>query len=266
MAFLGGLVRISAAGRTDVGRKRAHNEDRIFVGKQTWVVADGMGGHAAGEIASEFVVSSLEAIDTFEDLRSSDVIDAVGAANQRILDHTRAWPESAGMGTTVAGLASVKVGGASHWAIFNVGDSRVYRCQGGALKRATVDHSETEELILAGKITEAEARHHESRNVITRSIGSQPPPQVDLWLLPQTPGERFVVCSDGVTSELPDERIAEIVLPALSPQAAVDDLVEAALVAGGHDNISAIVVDLWADADAEPEEATLPRVRIEEVS
>ena len=168
------------------------------------------------------------------------------------------------MGTTIAGLASVNVAGARHWAIFNVGDSRVYRCHGGLLSRATVDHSETEELVLAGRITEEEARHHHLRNVITRSVGSDPAPQVDLWVMPQMPGERFLVCSDGVTSELSDEQIAAVVLHEADTREAAERLVDEALSAGGRDNTSVIIVDFTADVVDQADEATLPRMRIAE--
>ena len=265
----GGPVGIATAARSDVGLRRELNEDSILAGERIWVVADGMGGHAAGDVASAYAVSSLSAADGLPELRPADVLDAIADANRRILEHTQHDPQAAGMGTTIAGIASVQVGGAAHWAIFNVGDSRVYRCHSGSLSRATVDHSEIEELVMAGKITEDEARHHQSRNVITRSVGSDPAPQVDLWVMPQIPGERFLVCSDGVTSELPDDRIAAVVLHEPDPRAAADRLVDEALAAGGRDNISVIIVDL--DAEREDlggqdytDEVTLPRLRLQE--
>lgn len=264
MILFGGAVGIATAGRSDVGRRRELNEDSILLGERIWVVADGMGGHAAGDVASAYAISSLTEADAIVDLRPADILAAIATANRRIIEHTQREPESAGMGTTVAGIASVQVGGAAHWAIFNVGDSRVYRCHGGTLSRATVDHSETEELIMAGRITEEEARHHELRNVITRSVGSDPGPQVDLWVMPQTPGERFLVCSDGVTSELTNARIAAIVLSEPDPNVAVERLIDDALSAGGRDNASAIIVDLPGEADGYLEEATLPRIRMEE--
>lgn len=257
---------IATAARSDIGRRRELNEDSILVGERIWVVADGMGGHAAGDVASAYAVASLGEADANTDLRPTDIVHAIGSANRRILEHAQRDPESAGMGTTVAGIASVQVGGAEHWAIFNVGDSRVYRCHGGSFSRATIDHSETEELIMAGRITEAEARHHELRNVITRSVGSDPAPQVDLWVMPQTPGDRFLVCSDGITSELADDRIAEILLSEPDPHIAVERLVDAALTAGGRDNATAIIVDLAPLIDSSLDEATLPRIRIEDAS
>jgi protein phosphatase len=257
-------VGIAAAARSDIGLRRELNEDGVLAGEQIWVVADGMGGHAAGDIASAYAIASLSEADQLSELRPTDIVVAIATANQRILDHARVEPQSQGMGTTIAGIASVHVGGAAHWAIFNVGDSRVYRVYGGALMRATVDHSETEEMVMAGTITDDEARNHPLRNVITRSVGSDPAPQVDLWVMPQTPGERFLVCSDGITTELTDERIAAVVLAEIDPRVAVDRLVAEALAAGGRDNTSAIIVDLAAEDEDLLEEATLPRIRIEE--
>lgn len=267
---IGGPVEIATAARSDIGLRRELNEDSLLAGVRIWAVADGMGGHAAGNVASAYAVSSLSVADGLAELRPADVLDAIADANRRILEHTRHEPGAAGMGTTIAGIASVQVGGAAHWAIFNVGDSRVYRCHGGSLSRATVDHSETEELVMAGMITEDQARHHQSRNVITRSVGSDPAPQVDLWVMPQIPGERFLICSDGVTSELPDGQIAAVVLNESDPNAAADRLVDEALAAGGHDNISVIIVDLAAEGEELAEgrnytdEETLPRLRLQE--
>jgi protein phosphatase len=192
-------------------------------------------------------------------------VACLGEANQRILDYAAHVPAAAGLGSTVAGIAQVVVGGADHWAVFNVGDSRVYRCQAGTMARATIDHSETEELILEGRISEDEARHHKLRNVITRSLGTDPSPRVDLWVLPQTPGDRFLVCSDGLTNELTDPEIARVLLPDPDPDHAAGVLLAGALAAGARDNVSVIVVDL-----AEPsgpagdldDDITKPRQRL----
>jgi protein phosphatase len=252
------------AARSDIGLRRELNEDSLLTGERIWVVADGMGGHAAGDVASAYAVASLEEADHNPGLRPADVLAAIELANERILEHTRRDPRSIGMGTTIAGIAAVQVGGAGHWAIFNVGDSRVYRCHAGTLSRATVDHSETEELVMQGMITETEARTHELRNVITRSVGSDPAPQVDLWVMPRTPGERFLVCSDGLTSELPDDRIAAILLVEPDPGVAAERLVDEALAAGGRDNVSVIVVDALDHPPDDIEEITRPRIRLEE--
>jgi protein phosphatase len=241
--------------------RREHNEDAILAGRHIWAVADGMGGHAAGEVASEIVIGSLAEADCLDNLKPAVIPEAVEEANQRILRYAIAQPEAAGLGSTVAGLARVNVGGAEHWAVFNVGDSRVYRYYGGTLSRVTVDHSEIAELIQAGRITEEESRLHASRNVITRSIGTSPSPLVDLWILPCTSGERFVICSDGLSNELEDPEIAEILRREANPDDAAQRLLEGALARGGHDNVSMVVVDFLDLGEPEVDESTLPRLK-----
>lgn len=256
------VIGVSVGACTDVGAVRSLNEDRYYVGTYLWVVADGMGGHAAGEVASELVVSHLRELD-YDHLDQSAIISALMIANAAVLAYGEENPEARGLGSTVTGLGRVDIGGAEHWAVFNVGDSRVYREYAGILSRATLDHSEVEELILQGAITAQEARHHFARSVVTRSIGTDPAPQVDLWVLPQTPGERFVICSDGLTNELTDEVIAEILARCAGAEQAAIELADAAWKAGGRDNISVVVVNV-ADGQDDPEvaEATNPRSRL----
>ena len=244
---------VSLGARTDVGRVRSLNEDAFVAGSHLWAVADGMGGHAAGDVASRLAIEGLTAIDR-PGLSVADVEDAIAAANAHIIASGQTNPETAGLGTTVSGLVEVVIGGAHHWAVINVGDSRVYRLDAGGLARATIDHSEVEELIMAGLITEEQARTHPLRNVITRSLGSLPPPQVDVWVLPQTEGERFLICSDGVHGELTDPEIADT-LTGRAPQEAVDALVERALAKGGRDNMTAVVIDVLRSTD-EPTDGT----------
>ena len=165
---------------THVGRRRSLNEDSVLVGRRVWAVADGMGGHAAGDVASAIIVERLKDLDTADIVSPADVVATITHANEDVVNHAKAHPETWGLGSTVAGLAEVDFGGEPHWAVFNVGDSRVYRLWDEVLSRVTIDHSEIEELILEGKITEEEARTHYLRNVITRSIGSIPSHEVDL--------------------------------------------------------------------------------------
>lgn len=246
---------------TDVGRCRSLNEDSLLVGDRVWAVADGMGGHAAGDVASALVVARLRDLDAIAEARPSDVIATIAQANADVLRHAQAHPDTWGLGSTVAGLIEVTVGGAPHWAIFNVGDSRVYRLWEGELARATIDHSETEELLLEGKITEAEAREHHLRNVITRSVGAIPTPQVDIWVLPQTPGERFLICSDGLTSELTDDRIAELLLDHDDPADGVTALIADVLTGPARDNVSVIIVGVEGESIA-TDETTNPRMKV----
>lgn len=244
------MVTIVGGYRTEVGRVRRHNEDSLLAGRRIWAVADGMGGHAAGDVASALVIDSLRPLDDRGNLRAADLVAALHVANERVLAHGDAHPETRGLGSTVTGLALLTRAGVPHWAIFNVGDSRVYRAFGGTLTRATTDHSEVEELVRGGLITAEQARGHRLRNILTRSVGQPDAVRVDLWLRPATPGERFLVCSDGLTSELADDEIRDILLSTGDPAGAASALVEAALSAGGRDNVTAIVVDVGASEQA----------------
>lgn len=243
------MLTIESGAHTDTGRVRRLNEDSIVVGEHLWVVADGMGGHAAGDVASAIVADRLAALDERRPLYTSDLIEALRNANNAILVHGAQHVEARGLGSTVTGVASVSVSGIEHWAVFNVGDSRVYAWADGELRRATVDHSETEELVIEGVITPEQARTHPLRNVITRSLGSRPAPEVDLWLRPRTPGERLVICSDGLTSEVDDATIQRVLEAHPDAPGAAAALVEAALTAGGRDNVSVIVVNVSGEPE-----------------
>lgn len=253
------MAELKFASGTDVGCRRSLNEDSVLTGQRIWAVADGMGGHAAGDVASAIVVERLRDLDTVPIVHPADVITTITRANDDVVNHARANPETWGLGSTVSGVVEVNVGDEPHWAIFNVGDSRVYRFWESELFRATVDHSEIEEMILEGKITEEEARNHHLRNVITRSVGAVPPPQVDLWVLPQTPGETFLICSDGLTSELTDEQIAEVLRIYMDPQQAVDVLIHDVLEVGARDNVSIIIVQTAGGDGIRIDEKTNPR-------
>ena len=252
------IVRAGAA--TDVGRQRSHNEDSVLADGSVFVVADGMGGHAAGEVASEIATSTLAELARLPRRRSEDVVEALQRANRRILESVASHPEQTGMGTTVAGLTVVSAGGSDHWAVFNIGDSRVYRCIDDRLNLVTVDHSEVRELVDGGFISEEEAARHPLRNVVTRSLGTETAPSPDLWVFPPHPGERFVICSDGLSNELGAEDIRRLALGSEDPQQAAEALVAAAVEAGGRDNVSVIVVALDADEQEQDLDAdTAPR-------
>lgn len=246
-----GRLRIGSA--TDTGRVRDHNEDALLAEGSVLVVADGMGGHAAGEVASGIAVETMRELVARDELTPDDVTGQILRANQRILDSVRAHPQQRGMGTTVTGLVLVTHEGRAQWAVVNVGDSRVYRLVGEGLTRVTVDHSEVQELIDAGVITPAQAEVHPARNIVTRSLGAPLRHRPDIWLVPPTPGERFLACSDGLTNELTDEQLREILQAHPDPRAAADELVRAAVAAGGKDNVSVVVVALDdADIDQVP--------------
>jgi len=254
----GAGLTVRAGAATDVGRVRRHNEDSVLADRTVFVVADGMGGHAAGEVASRIVTTTLGELADLPVRRREDLVSALALANRRILESVAKHPEQTGMGTTAAGLAVVQAGGSDHWAVFNVGDSRVYRFVDGQLRLVTVDHSEVRELIDAGLITEEESARHPLRNVVTRSMGSESLPTADIWVFPPHAGERFVICSDGLSNELSTERIREIVASHDDPQACAEALVAAGVESGGRDNVSVVVVAL--DSDDEPDDVdTAPR-------
>ena len=257
------MVTIEVGWVTDRGAVRPHNEDSVFVGQQLVAVADGMGGHAAGDVASAMATDAVRQLDGQHNLRPDDIVLALTAVSDAIASRAEREPERLGMGTTIAGVGIVVVGGSEHWAIFNVGDSRVYHGHEGELLRATTDHSEVEELVTAGKLTAEEARVHPNRNVITRSLGTVPAPQVDIRLIPTAICERFVVCSDGLVSELDDVEIATVSMANPVASGAASALLEAALARGARDNVSVIVLDSRILAETSPVlEKTLPRSQL----
>ncbi len=255
------LSAFSVGAASDVGRVRRDNEDAARVSGPVFVVADGMGGHAAGEVASRIAAETIAPSDpAAAGLQVRDLVERVGEANRRILASAAHHPEQTGMGTTAAGLAVVSVGGSPHWAVFNIGDSRVYRLIDGRLSQVTVDHSEVWELVESGALTPEQAQHHPGRNVITRSLGREPMGSVDTWVFPPYAGESFLICSDGLSNELSLEQLESVLRSGRDAQETADELVRRAVEAGGRDNVTAIVVasqgeQLGPDAD----EDTTPR-------
>ncbi len=254
------MLTLSIGASTDVGLRRSLNEDALFVGSKVLAVADGMGGHAAGDVASAIAVRWVGELEARDELRPSDIRDVLNSANDDIVQHATAHPDCAGMGTTVAGIAVVTISGSDHWAVFNIGDSRVYRHVDGVTRQATTDHSEVAELVAEGRITPAEARLHPMRNIITRSLGVDPAQTVDLWVLPPSPGERYLVCSDGLTTEVDDAQVSVVLATVDDPVEAARQLVALANEAGGRDNVTVVVVhvDPTQAGDA-AEDITRPR-------
>lgn len=244
---------------TDIGRARSINEDNFFAQAPIFVVADGMGGHAAGEVASQIATKTFGALAGPLTLSVNDAATAVSMANDAILERVLAEPETEGMGTTIAGLTVVSAGGTEHWQVFNVGDSRVYRYADGHLDQLTVDHSEVEELVSRGTLSRQDAPDYERRHVVTRSLGTEPAPQSDSWVFPPNPPERFLICSDGLTNELDVSAIEAILAEEPDPQRAADRLVWSAVAAGGRDNVTTIVVDSITALQTAVDEDTTPR-------
>jgi len=257
------MISVQWGSATDAGRVREINEDSYLVAPSVFVVADGMGGHAAGEVASAIAVGEFRALAEKPELRTEEIAEAIARANQQILDSGTKHDTRKGMGTTLAGLGVVRAGGSAHWAVFNVGDSRVYHYVHGELHQVSVDHSEVQELISAGYITPEEAKTHPDRNVVTRSLGTDPAPVPDIWVFPPVAGERFLICSDGLPRELEDGEIEQILHRETIAQEAANALVTRAVEAGGHDNITVVVIDfagsLAEGLSPEIDEDTAPR-------
>ena len=242
------MIRFSHGAATSVGRVRQVNEDRFLAVPPLFVVADGMGGHGSGDVASTIAIEEMSACAALRPLFTEAVLTALEHANRHIIERDKA----SRMGTTVTGLAGLEADGGDQLMVFNIGDSRVYRLADHRLEQLTVDHSEVQELVLAGVITREQARTHPRRNVVTRALGSASGQRPDHWLLSAVTGDRYLVCSDGLFSELPDDAILPL-LAAGAPQQAADTLVAAACDAGGHDNVTVVVVDIDAGDDAADE-------------
>jgi PPM family protein phosphatase len=239
---------------TCTGRVRRVNEDSYLARPPLFAVADGMGGHGAGDVASRLAVEKLAGyVIPGRPLSVETILAGLEDANRFII----ARDEANGMGTTITGLAGLETAGGNHLMVFNVGDSRVYRLTGGRLDQVTVDHSQVQELVQAGALTPEQARTHPRRNIVTRALGGDLTLRPDHWLLPAIAGDRYLACSDGLFSELPDEEILAL-LAAGDPQRAAAALVAAANDAGGHDNITVIVVDIDVDDDDAADDTTTP--------
>jgi protein phosphatase len=202
-------ISIVSAGSTDVGARRKLNEDAYLAAAPLFMVADGMGGHDAGEVASSTV------IEQFSRLIGKESLSIVGS-----------------------------------WLVVNIGDSRTYQFANGELEQITVDHSYVQELIDEGELTPGEAMKDPRRNIITRAIGAGSVGEADYWLFPAERGDRMLICSDGLTTELTDDRIAEILAAQPDPQRAADILTAEAVRAGGRDNVTVVVVDALSVATA----------------
>jgi protein phosphatase len=248
-------MRLGWGSASDVGLTRRVNEDAFVAGPDVFAVADGLGGHSAGDVASGIAVAQIGRAAAAPGLRPEDLRDAVQSANLAILAAAARHADRRGMGTTVTGVARVHVADVEQLAVFNVGDSRVYRYADGELEQLTVDHSEVEEMVRRGSITRAQARTHPLRNVVTRSLGATLVVAPDIWVIAPGTGDRFVVCSDGLTSELDDDAIAVVLRGCADPQGAADRLIALARDAGGHDNITAVVIDVL-DGDGDQPRAS----------
>ena len=242
------------AARSDVGLLRDGNEDSGYASPHLLVVADGMGGAAAGEVASSVAVAALASLDEGEP--SGDLLEVFGDAVRRIEDQlgglVDAEPRLRGMGTTLTAV----VHAGPRLALVHVGDSRAYLMRGGVLERITRDHTLVQSLIDAGRLTENEAATHPQRNVLTRVLDGAHPTEADLSIREIKAGDRILLCSDGLSGVVSSETIAASLLATDNPQDTVDELVDLALKAGGPDNITCVVADVLDDDDeADSEDA-----------
>lgn len=240
--------------RSDVGLVRSHNEDSFLLRTPLFVVCDGMGGHAAGEVASSIAVETIgeQAPGTADDVLLGA---AVETANLAVIKGAEDGVGKPGMGCTATAVLISK----NKMAVAHVGDSRAYMLHHGTLVRITHDHSYVEELVDSGQITADEARTHPSRSIITRALGSDPDMYADHFSLEVSDGDRVILCSDGLSSMIPDSDIEAVAVSSATPQQAADNLVGAALTAGGSDNVTALVVDVLNDGVADATRSQLTK-------
>ncbi len=229
---------------SDVGLVRSNNQDSAFAGRQLFVVADGMGGHAGGDVASATVIQRLVRLheDWSTPAEAEDALVAgYLAANDDLSDTVRAHPELTGMGTTVSGIALV----GRSVVIAHIGDSRIYRFRDGALTQLTSDHTFVQRLVETGRITQEEAAHHPKRSVLMRVLGDvDAVPDIDTMTLDARPGDRWLICSDGLSSYVEQSVIHEVLADRLPTESTTAALLKASMDAGAPDNVTAILLDI----------------------
>ena len=235
--------------RTDVGLVRDHNEDSLTVAPPVFAVADGMGGHAAGEVASEIAIQTL--VENAPDTADGDALArAVVEANRAVIRAAVDGRGKQGMGTTMT--AAVLDG--ARLVVAQVGDSRAYLLHRGNLQRITRDHSLVADMVEAGEITEEQARVHPQRSVITRALGSDPRTLPDIYEMTLEGGDRLLLCSDGLSSMIEDDVIQSVLVRRCDPQLCANILVNEAIKAGGYDNVTA-VIDVKGDEETRVKKA-----------
>jgi protein phosphatase len=245
-------MRIEVGAATDIGRVREVNEDSFLVEAPLYAVADGMGGHRGGDVASSLAIETVEAL--FRDGEGT-LADQVREANRAVHDRSQADTAVSGMGTTLTAVtvedATVRVA--------HVGDSRAYLLRAGDLRQLTNDHTLVARMVKAGEISPEEAAVHPHRNVVTRALGTEPTVAVDEDTVPLLDGDRVLLCSDGLTGMVAEEQIRAILEAEPDPQRAADRMVKAANRAGGIDNITVVVLDAYTE-DGDPPAGTVPPV------
>ena len=241
-------MQLVAAGDSNIGRTRASNQDSGYCGFNLFFVADGMGGHAGGDIASAIVTHQVSQVDALHDnpeAAAEAMREAMVAANRKLSQTIEEHGELAGMGTTFSGLmvAGGKV------AIAHIGDSRIYLARAGKVKQITKDHTFVQRLVDTGRITPEEALVHPRRSVLMRVLGDvEDAPEIDLMTLGTKPGDRWMLCSDGLSGVVPEDVLERILLENGSPEEACELLIYEALEHGAPDNVTVVIVDIKSAA------------------
>ncbi|WP_345802026.1 protein phosphatase 2C domain-containing protein [Microbacterium sp. AZCO] len=244
-----GTIELTWAGATHTGRRREVNQDALLTAFPLYIVADGMGGHLGGEIASSSTVERLQGVVDGGSVTPKAIEKGLARAVKDIASHPDATDD--GTGTTLTGVYLDVSEKPPHWVTLNIGDSRVYLLRDGSLAQVTTDHSVVQELIAAGRLSPEEAENHPYGNVITRAVGPSDSVTPDYVRLDVADGDRFVICSDGLTKELTDYGIQHFLDENADPADAVSSMLDAALENGGRDNITIIVLDV-AVSSTEP--------------
>ncbi len=244
------MIKVGAT--SDIGQVREGNEDSFLVLDPLYAVADGMGGHRGGEVASNLALQTIERLFTAQE---GTLTEQVEQANRAVFERSQSDREVAGMGTT---LTAALVQGAQV-RLAHVGDSRAYLFRDGELQLLTEDHTLVHKMLVEGEITESEAETHPHRSILTRALGVDGSVQVDEGVVEMRNGDRLLLCTDGLTGMVSDEQIKAVLAESKDPQEAVDRLVRAANRAGGIDNITAMVIDFGQDGSGDgTKEAAVP--------
>lgn len=234
----------SSAAISHTGKVRSNNQDSGYAGSNLFVVADGMGGHAGGDVASSLAIARLEALDRPYDSTAEAeraLRDAIADAAVDLIDTVNVRPELAGMGTTVSALIMVD----DYAVIAHIGDSRIYLYRDGALTQITTDHTFVQRLVDSGRITPEEARYHPRRSVLMRVLGDMDAdPELDTFIMPTQPGDRWLLCSDGLSGVVDDPHTAKALSLGLAPGRTADTLLKQALDGGAPDNVTIVLVDV----------------------
>ncbi|TWG90229.1 protein phosphatase [Nocardioides sp. J9] len=243
----GCATRLVHAAASHPGLLRSHNEDSSLVAPPVFLVADGMGGYARGDLPRPRAVGPSQPLAGLDRVEADDVERAIATAQVHVA--ALAAEFTSAPGSTLVAATYVLQDDLGYWLVANLGDSRAYSFHQGRLEQISTDHSVVQELIDAGQITRDEAIGHPERHVITRAIGALTSSEADFALVPAEPGSRLLLCSDGLTSELSDTALVHLLSTEQAPEETVMALVDAAVAAGGHDNVTVVVVDVQGEVE-----------------